>query len=229
MQIIKTKYLPINFFVAIALFVFSFSASAQRKLEVEYLYKKDSAFKEVVYEYWGSDPNVTMVVKVASEYGHFIWIFEKERKEEIRNEGTSDVLSVKYHNLYANILLEDHGGTLGVAKFQDFGNEVYAPEFQYPYCQVDDADHDGMPEFYLTYFGFGDGLDAKPLKVIVYTSSHSNRKLEKSKATAWYPGGNEGETYHVDYDPNWGKLPRAIQLRGKKILSDIKNKKIVGE
>lgn len=229
MHNINVYFLIIRFFITIVLLAFSFSASAQRKLEVEYLYKKDPAFKEVVYEYWGSDPNVTMVVKVASEYGHFIWIFEKERKEEIRNAGTSDALSVKYHNLYANILLEDHGGTLAVAKFQDFGNEVYTPEFQYPYCRVDDADNDGMPEFYLTYFGFGDGLDAKPLKVIVYTSSHSNRKLEKSKATAWYPAGNEEDTYHVEYDTNWAKLPRAIQLRGKKILNDIKNKKVVGE
>lgn len=37
------------------------------------------------------------------------------------------------------------------------------------YCEVGDADKDGFPEFYLTYFGESDGLDAKPLKVIVYT------------------------------------------------------------
>lgn len=218
-----------KFIVTLFLILASITANATTKLMVEYLYKKDAAYNETLDEFWGEGKNATMVVKVGSSYGHFIWIFEKERKEEIRNVGTSDAFSVKYHNIYANLLVEDHGGTLLMAKFQDFGNEVYSPEFQYPYCQVDDADHDGSPEFYLTYFGSSDGLDAKPLKVIIYTASQSARKFEKSKATAWYPAGNEEDTYHVEYDANWKKLPSLVQARGLKILKDIKNKKVVGE
>lgn len=218
-----------RFFVALFLLVASITANATNKLVVEYLYKKDAAFSEILDEFWGGGKNATMILKVGSSYGHFIWIFEKERKEENRNTGTDDEISFKYHNIYANLLVEDHGGTLLMAKFQDFGGPLYFPEFQYPYCQVDDADHDGSPEFYLTYFGLSDGLDAKPLKVIIYTASQSTRKFEKSKATAWYPWGNEGETYYVDYDANWKQLPKAIQLRGKKILNEIKNKKIVGD
>lgn len=218
-----------KFVVTLCLILASITANAAEKLAVERLYKKDAAFNEILDEFWGGGKNATMVIKVGSSYGHYIWIFEKERKEENRNLGTNDEISFKYHNIYANLLVEDHGGTLLMAKFQDFGGPLYFPEFQYPYCQVDDADHDGSPEFYLTYFGFGDGLDAKPLKVIIYTASQSARKFEKSKATAWYPAGNEEDSYHVEYDANWAELPKAIQLRGKKILNDIKNKKVVGE
>lgn len=219
-----------RFIIILLLLSVSLAANAINKPVVEYLYKKDAAYGEILDEFWGGGRNATMVVTVGSNYGHFLWIFEKERKEEIRKISSSDSTVVKYHNIYAYILIEDHGGTLERAKFQDFGNEVYSPEFQYPYCQVDDADNNGMPEFYLTYFGSSDGLDAKPLKVIVYTANKAVRNtFEKSKATAWYPGGNEEDVYHVEYDANWNKLPKTIQARGMKILNEIKSKNILGE
>lgn len=125
-------------------------------------------------------------------------------------------------NVYAYVLIEDHGGYVEKRKFQDFGNEVYFPEFLYDYCLVDDADANGDPEFYLTYFGLSDGLDAKPLKVIVYCSSYP-----KAKATAYYPAGNEEDVYHVTYDDGWGMLPKKIQQRANAIIKEVKDKKLV--
>jgi hypothetical protein len=125
-------------------------------------------------------------------------------------------------NLYAYVLIEDHGGYVEKRKFQDFGNEVYYPEFLYDYCLVDDADANGEPEFYLTYFGLSDGLDAKPLKVIVYSSSYP-----KAKATAYYPAGNEEDIYHVKYDDSWNLLPKKIQQRANAIIKEVKDKKLV--
>lgn len=215
-----------NLFLFLLVYLTAAPGLAQDKLKTQYIYKKDTvAFRKIVDNHWDPKKNVTLIIKVASPRGHFLWFFEKENKETIREGQTT-----KYHNLYAHLMLEDHGGTVQVAKFQDFGNEVYFPEFQYPYCQVHDADNDGVPEFYLSYFGLSDGLDDKPLKLIIYSSKNIiHAKYVKSKATAWYPGGNEGHSYRTEFDANWNKLPQAIQARGMKILNEIKSKNILGE
>ena len=72
-------------------------------------------------------------------------------------------------DLYSGIFLEDHGGLIPQITFKDFAKDLGQPMYFINYCEVGDADKDGFPEFYLTYFGESDGLDAKPLKVIVYT------------------------------------------------------------
>ncbi|WP_428228400.1 hypothetical protein [Flavobacterium sp.] len=133
-----------------------------------------------------------------------------------------DTIIFSEHNLYAFILQQNHGGILEKAKFQDFGNVVYWPEFDYQKCSISDEDKDGAPEFYLSYMGESDGLDAKPFKQIIYTifDKSGHQSYTKSKATAYYPDGNEDDVYNIQYDENWKKLPKNIKLKSQKILKD---------
>lgn len=133
-----------------------------------------------------------------------------------------DTIIYSEHNLYAFVLLHDHGGILEKAKFQDFGNVVYWPEFNYENCTISDEDKDGKPEFYLSYMGDSDGLDAKPFKQIIYTipGKSGNQSSTKSKATAYYPSGNEDDVYRVEYDENWKQLSKNIKLKNQKIIKD---------
>jgi hypothetical protein len=163
-------------------------------------------------------------------------VYNFKTKKWIHEEGTwkhsdmktkpLDTVVYSEHNLYAFVLLHDHGGIVEKAKFQDFGNVVYWPEFDYQKCSVSDEDKDGAPEFYLSYMGDSDGLDAKPLKQIVYTifDQSGKQSYTKSKATAYYPAGNEEDVYKIEYDENWKKLPKNIKLKSQKILSDHKLK-----
>lgn len=194
--------------------------SAATALKVERIYKKDTEkYREFVDNYGDAKTNYTMIVHADSSWGSYYWTFVKEEKQP----GPYGV-----HNLYAEIVLEDHGGTVPVASFKDFGNEVYWPEFLYPYCIVDDADHDGTPEFYLTYFGASDGLDAKPLKVIVYSTEHRiHARYVKNKVTAYYPAGNEDDRYHLEYDAGWKKLPKPIADRAMDLVREVKRKGVV--
>lgn len=136
------------------------------------------------------------------------------------NTKVVDSTTFSEHNLYALIVAHDHGGIIQKAKFQDFGNEVYWPEFDYPNCLISDENKDGIPEFYLSYLGKSDGLDAKPYKQIVY--NFKKKTLEKSKATSYYPSGNEEDNYSIEYDENWKKLPISIQKKSKKLIKDHK-------
>ncbi|OUD36785.1 hypothetical protein [Flavobacterium sp. FPG59] len=137
-----------------------------------------------------------------------------------KTEQAIDTTTYSTHHLYAIILAYDHGGVVEKVLFQDFGNEIYWPEFDYKNCSISDENKDGIPEFYLTYMGNSDGLDAKPLKQIIY--SFANKKLEKSKATAYFPAGNEEDTFHIEYDINWKKLHKAIQTKSQKIINQHK-------
>lgn len=134
------------------------------------------------------------------------------------------------HNLYAFVLLQDHGGVIEKAKFQDFGNVVYWPSFEYPLCSISDEDKDGMPEFYLTYYGASDGLDAKELKQIIYTipaAPTKGKSFIKSKATAYYAVDEETEqSYRVEYDSNWKQLPPAVQQKSQAILKKDKARRV---
>jgi len=194
----------------------------------------------------------TMIIHCESAYGIYDFIFKKEilklsRILDYENTSVSEVFDFKTknwkltedsnpypttntevvdsinfseHNLYALIVAHDHGGIIQKAKFQDFGNVVYWPEFDYPNCSISDENKDGIPEFYLSYFGNSDGLDAKPYKQIVYT--FNNKNIEKSKATSYYPSGNEGDSYHIDFDENWKKLSILIQKKSQKLIKDHK-------
>ncbi|WP_320054458.1 hypothetical protein [uncultured Acetobacteroides sp.] len=186
---------------------------------------------------------ITLLINVATPHqGCYVFLFKEKIISETHHggdssdvygtlpNGTFGVVRRDYNepytttikNLYGYILAEDHGGYVEKRKFQDFGNEVYFPEFLYDYCLVDDADGNGDPEFYLTYFGLSDGLDAKPLKVIVYSSS-----CPKAKATAYYPGGNEDDVYYVTYDDSWSMLPKKIQQRANAIIKEVKDKGLI--
>ncbi|PZX94252.1 hypothetical protein DOS84_06410 [Flavobacterium aquariorum] len=163
-------------------------------------------------------------------------IFNFKTKHWEHEEGTNDykgsrakpLNTVVYseHNLYAFVLVHDHGGILEKLKFQDFGNVVYWPEFDYSNCFISDENHDGKPEFYLSYMGESDGLDAKPFKQIIYAFSEkpNNKNYVKSKATSFYPAGNEDDVYNIEYDTNWKELPESIKAKSRKILKEHKIK-----
>jgi hypothetical protein len=135
-------------------------------------------------------------------------------------EQPTAVVTETIHNLYALILLSDHGGYVEKSRFQVFGNEVYWPTFDYPNCFAADEDNNGIPEFYLTYMGMSDGLDAKPYSQIVYTTK--GRSFFRSKAVAYFPAGNPEDEYHQEFDSNWKGLPLAIQNRSRSILNTMK-------
>ena len=166
--------------------------------------------------------NVTKVINVyAPKMGYYDFIFTEKLIKQEKFGGSNDSYVFTQKNLHAYVLLQDHGGYLKKAVFKDFGNEVYWPEFQYKYCLVDDADKNGIPEFYVSYFGESDGLDAKPFKVITYTYDDHNTMF-KSKATALYPAGNEEDVYTIEYDTNSNLLAKAIRKKIKWMLDDYK-------
>lgn len=136
---------------------------------------------------------------------------------------------VSDHDLYAFVLLQDHGGTVEKAIFKDFGTEIYWPEFDYGLCSVSDEDKDGNPEFYLSYFADSDGLDAKDFKQIIYTAPavpSKGKSFVKAKATASYneEATTPAQRYSVIYDANWNKLPEAVKRKSRKILQEHKKK-----
>jgi len=133
----------------------------------------------------------------------------------------TDTFLLSDHDIYAFVRVPDHGGMVTKVKFQDFGNVVYYPEFDFERCSISDENNDGYPEFYLSYMGESDGLDAKPYKQIVYTMQNSANGVTfvKSKATAYYPAGNEDDEYRVEYDANWKALSLPIRTKSQSILA----------
>lgn len=129
-----------------------------------------------------------------------------------------DTVLMSRHDLYCFIYRHEASGLKEVARFQDFGNEVYWPEFDYPQCSISDEDRNGAPEFYLSYMGYSDGLDAQPYKQIVYTGPAAATTLTKAKATAYYPNGNESDRFHIEYDATWKQLPQAIKTRSRRLI-----------
>ncbi len=241
-----------NLFITLLLAFSNPVCSHSQKLQTKTFYPKDSTVfnEQSDFDYsYGTKPygKTTMIIRASSRYGEFHFIFKKRSKAiehfggnysdvyGIKTDGTWGVVRKDYnepftlsnHNLYAFILLSDHGGTIEKVKFQDFGNEVYWPEFDYQNCFVADENKDGIPEFYLTYNGESDGLDAKPYKQLVYTFTLKNKEFVKSKATAYFPAGNEEDHYYEEFDANWKALAVEIQRRSKAILTQNKSKKKV--
>ena len=203
-------------------------AQNSKSIKVTYYYPKDSLkFNKRVsvdFNYKNeSFGKTTMIINCESQYGHFEFVFKKKiillekfggnysDVYGIKGDGSFGVVRKDYnepitlsqHNLYAFVLLQDHGAEIEQVKFQDLGNEVYWPEFDYQNCSISDENHDGMPEFYLSYMGESDGLDAKPYKQIVYYRPIPNKWVwTKAKATAFYPAGNKNDVYRVEYDSN---------------------------
>lgn len=138
-------------------------------------------------------------------------------RHELKGE-PKDTVVYSIHNLRCLILKKSAAGITEVARFQDYGNEVYWPEFDYPSCSISDEDRDGLPEFYLSYMGNSDGLDAKPYKQLVYTVGAAPTAAVKAKATAYYPAGNEDDVYRVEYDQRWKQLPAPVRGKSKRLI-----------
>lgn len=223
------------------------SAVAQTNaVNTTYFFPKDSLLftHETGFDFQDEDAfsrnqfgNTTMIIRADSKQGIFYFVFKKKLKADasttkivlenygnLRSDATSEDMEVSEvlteHNLYAFVFVEDHGGLLLKARFQDFGNPVYWPQFDYQSCFVADVDADGFPEFYLSYMGDSDGLDAKPYKQIVYYNDVVEKiaAWKKGKATAYYPSENEEDVYHVDYDDIWKAMPPKIRERSADIL-----------
>jgi hypothetical protein len=155
------------------------------------------------------------IIKIINYGGDSVDVYGLDNKPVRKDyvEPVSDTTKM----LSAFIIKEQNNKYIKKCTFQDSGSELYYPTFEYKYCLADDVDNDGQPEFYLTYFGESDGLDAKPLKVITYYL------FEKIKATAYYPAGNEEDEYYIDYDKNWKTLPKIIQKKVNHILESRKS------
>jgi hypothetical protein len=182
--------------------------------------------------------NTLKIIHCESAFGTFEFVFKKKIKKQTIIPGDTVLVAsangaltknyiepiiVSEHDLYAMILTHDHGGILEKVKFQDFGTELYTPDFVLEHCIISDEDKNGLPEFYLSYMSDSDGLDAKPFKQIIYTYDKLPKSnFIKSKATAYFPAGNEGDEYQVIYDDNWKKLPAAIKIKSSKILEIFK-------
>jgi len=155
------------------------------------------------------------IIKISNYGGDSVDVYGLDNKPVRKDyvEPVSDTTKM----LSAFIIKEQNNKYIKKCTFQDSGSELYYPTFEYKYCLADDIDNDGQPEFYLTYFGESDGLDAKPLKVITYYH------FKKAKATAYYPAGNEEDEYYIDYDKNWKTLPKIIQKKVNHILESRKS------
>ena len=209
--------------------------SVKPALKIRYLHEKDPDFNllnNAIVNIGKGKTKLLIDVRTKS-LEHYIFAF-KENIIKISNYGGDSVdvygldnkpvrkdyvepVSDTTKMLSAFIIKEQNNKYIKKCTFQDSGSELYYPTFEYKYCLADDIDNDGQPEFYLTYFGESDGLDAKPLKVITYY--HFN----KVKATAYYPAGNEEDEYHVEYDKNWKTLPKIIQKKVNHILESRKS------
>ena len=222
---------------------FTLSACLADDIKVSTLHQGDAEYQYVSNEF-KREGVVTKIISADTPGGQYYFVFLEQRLKktvhtgdettlyglkrngewgEIRKTKDDDNTDI-VKNIRAYVLLADHGGYVQKQKFQDFGNEVYWPGFIYPDCFIMDADGDGEPEFYLTYFADSDGMDPKPLKVIVYNSHQkTDGKFLKAKATAFYPAGNEDDVYHVEYDESWLALPEAIKKAADGIIKKHRN------
>jgi hypothetical protein len=185
----------------------------------------DFIFKKKIFKLWRTiDYNEGGVVEIFNFQNHK-WEHENGTWNHTdMHSKPIDTIVQSIHNLYAFILIEDHGGVVEKARFQDFGNEIYWPSFDYQHCNISDEDKDGRPEFYLSYMCESDGLDAKAYKQIIYSypGLPDSKSLIKAKATAFYPAGNEDDVYHIEYESNWKTLSDAIKKKSLQILAEHK-------
>ncbi|MFC0178544.1 hypothetical protein [Thorsellia kenyensis] len=223
-------------------FFISLMANANQEVIVTDLKPNAPDFVELDNKF-NQEGIVKKIIRSESQLGKYYFIFvEKPIKKTIysgtltttyglNNEGRwgeidyieEDPTEIVVKNLRAYIMSAHPDGFVQIQKFQDDGSDIYSPEFFYHDSFIEDADDDGNPEFYLTYFADSDGLDDKPLKVIVYDSNQKvGDSFLKAKATAFYPAGNEESIYRVRYDQFWMSLPNKVQLRANDIIMKYK-------
>lgn len=205
---ILRKLLPV---LACAL---SLSSFAQMRTGV--YFSSDKKYKEIIEDIGNPLPgkSVMIVQTFVPNHGSYVWYLNESKA---KNEG---YLDNNPKDLHAGIFLEDHGGLIQQITFKDFAKGLSQPRYLINFCEIGDANNDGFPEFYLTYFEESDGLDAKPLKVIVYTSI-SKKEFSKSKITGWIPFQEENQ-YREEKDENFKLLPNAIRMKAEKILKAAK-------
>ncbi|MDR2236761.1 MAG: hypothetical protein LBE92_11615 [Chryseobacterium sp.] len=179
-------------------------------------FSSDKQYREIIEDVGNPLPGkAVMIVKsFVPNFGSYIWFLNESKAKN------PAYLTDTPKDLHAGIFLEDHGGLIPQITFKDFAKGLGQPRYLINSCEVGDVNDDGFPEFYLTYFEESDGLDAKPLKVIVYTST-GGKTLSKSKITAWIPFQEE-DRYREVKDENFNGLPQKIKLKAEKILKEAK-------
>lgn len=190
------------------------SLSSFAQIRTGVYFSSDKKYNEIIENLGNPLPGnpVMIVTSFVPNNGSYVWYLNesKAEKDAYLNDSPKD--------LHAGIFLEDHGGLIPQIAFKDFAKGLAQPKYRINFCELDDADEDYFPEFYLTYFEESDGLDAKPLKVIVYTST-GQKTLSKSKITGWIPFQEE-DKYREERDANFKLLPKAIRLKAEKILKE---------
>ena len=207
--------MEIRMLLLIAVCFLKFSCFAQIKTEV--YFSTDKKYNQIIEELGNPlSGNPVMIVKsFVPNYGSYIWYLN-----ESKAKGPA-YLDENPKDLHAGIFLEDHGGIISQVTFKDFASGLAQPKYLINFCELADANRDGFPEFYLTYFEESDGLDAKPLKVIVYTKT-DEKAFSKSKITSWIPFQEE-DLYREVKDTNFRALPKEIKMKAEKMLKDAKS------
>ncbi|WP_106916709.1 hypothetical protein [Chryseobacterium aurantiacum] len=203
------KLLPV---IACAISVSSFA-----QIRTGVYFSSDKKYNEIIEDLGNPLPgNPVMIVQsFVPNHGSYVWFLNESKSEK------PAYLDESPKDLHAGIFLEDHGGLIPQITFKGFAGGLAQPKYLINFCEIGDADNDGFPEFYLTYFEESDGLDAKPLKVIVYTNK-GEKTFSKSKITGWIPFQEEDQ-YREEKDAQFKLLPKAIRLKAEKILKDAKN------
>ncbi|PRD55983.1 hypothetical protein [Sphingobacterium gobiense] len=187
------------------------------QIQTEVYFPADKKYTEIMEDLGNPlSGNPVMIVKTfVPNHGSYVWFLNESKAKN------SAYFDNNPKDLHAGIFLEDHGGLLPQIVFKDFAVGLAQPKYLINSCEIGDANNDGFPEFYLTYFEESDGLDAKPLKVIVYTRLAGD-KFSKSKVTAWIPFQLEDQ-YREEKDANFRLLPQDIGRKAEKILKVAKN------
>lgn len=192
------------------------SVSCFAQIQTGVYFSSDKKFSKITEEFGNPLPGhpVMVVTTFVPNHGSYVWFLNESKAKH------PALLDDEPKDLHAGIFLEDHGGLLPQITFKDFAQGLAQPTYLINYCEVGDANGDGFPEFYLTYFENSDGLDAKPLKVIVYTRV-GGKTFSKAKLTGWIPFQEE-DSYQEEKDANFNALPKAIRSHAEKIIKDAK-------
>lgn len=202
----------------ILLIIVSFSTVCFSQNKINRYNKNTKELKNILNDYQSplKGKTVLLINYFSPKVGSYLW-FLNESESSLQG-----ALTDKPYDLHAGIYLEDHGGLLEKVVFKDFAGGLSQPNYLLDYCLIEDDN--GNPTFYLTYFMDSDGLDAKPLKVIIYT--RNGKIFTKSKITAWIPFQEE-DKYRIDKDHSFNLLPTKTQNKALQILKDIKEKNII--
>lgn len=137
--------------LALVACVLSLSSFAQIRTGV--YFSSDQKFNEIIEDLGNPLPgNPVMVVQsFVPNHGSYVWFLNESKAAQAAH------LNDNPKDLHAGIFLEDHGGLISKITFKDFAVGLAQPIYLINYCEVGDADKDGFPEFYLTYFQESDG------------------------------------------------------------------------